>query len=149
MRKGFTNVCTTTGFTGRWQTVGTSPRIVCDAGHNTGGIRYITQQLERESKRHTALRVVFGMVNDKEIDAVLAMLPANAHYYFTQAGVQRAIPADELQEKAARHNLKGNSYPTVKEALQAAIADSKTSDFIFVGGSCYVVADLIKTVNMQ
>ena len=149
VRKGFTNVCSSTGLTGRWQTVSDSPRIVCDAGHNTGGIRYITQQLERESKRHTALRVVFGMVNDKEIDAVLAMLPANAHYYFTQAGVQRAIPADELQEKAACHNLKGNSYPTVKEALQAAIADSKTSDFIFVGGSCYVVADLIKTVNMQ
>jgi dihydrofolate synthase/folylpolyglutamate synthase len=114
-----------------------------------GGIRYIAAQLERESKRHTALRIVFGMVNDKEIDAVLAMLPTDARYYFTQAGVQRAIPADELQAKAAAHNLKGDSYPTVKEALQAAKTDSKASDFIFVGGSCYVIADLIKIVNIK
>lgn len=149
VRKGFTNVCRSTGLTGRWQTVTHSPRTVCDAGHNVGGIRYIAAQLERESKRHTALRIVFGMVNDKEIDAVLAMLPANALYYFTQAGVQRAIPADELQKKAARYNLKGNSYPTVKEALQAAKTDSKASDFIFVGGSCYVIADLLRDVNIQ
>ena len=149
VRKGFTNVCRSTGLTGRWQTVNHSPRIVCDAGHNVGGIRYIAAQLERESKRHTALRIVFGMVNDKEIDAVLAMLPADARYYFTQAAVQRAIPADELQAKAAAHNLKGDSYPTVKEALQAARTDSKASDFIFVGGSCYVIADLIKIVNIK
>ena len=149
VRKGFTNVCTTTGFTGRWQTIGKSPRIVCDAGHNVGGIKYIVEQLERESKRHTALRIVFGMVNDKDISSVLAMMPTDAQYYFTQASIKRAMPAGELQEKAASYGLKGHNYPTVQAALEAAKADSETDDFIFVGGSCFIVADLLTTVNVQ
>ena len=147
VRKGFTNVCTTTGFTGRWQTIGKSPHIVCDAGHNIGGIKYVIEQLERESKRYTALRIVFGMVNDKDISAVLAMMPANAEYYFTQASIKRAMPAEELQAKAAHYGLKGDCYPTVEKALQAAEADSAASDFIFVGGSCFIVADLLTSVN--
>ena len=147
VRKGFTNVCTKTGFTGRWQTVENSPRIVCDAGHNTGGIKYIVKQLERENKRHTALRIVFGMVNDKDITAVLAMMPANAVYYFTQASIKRAMPADELMVKALPYGLKGTSHPTVQEALEAAKADSAISDFIFVGGSCFIVADLLQALE--
>ena len=143
VRKGFTNVCSLTGFTGRWQTVGESPRTVCDAGHNIGGIKYIVEQLERESKKHTALRIVFGMVNDKDITSVLAMMPVNAQYYFTQAGIKRAMPADELKAKAAQYGLAGNSYPTVQAALQTAKSESKESDFIFVGGSCFIVADLL------
>ena len=146
VRKGFTNVCSTTGFMGRWQTVGTSPRIVCDAGHNTGGIKYIVEQLERESKRHTTLRIVFGMVNDKDITAVLAMMPTNATYYFTQASIKRAMPTNELMAKASSYNLKGNCYPTVPDALHAAKAESAASDFIFVGGSCFIVADLLSTL---
>ena len=147
VRKGFTNVCASTGFTGRWQTIEKSPRIVCDAGHNTGGIKYIVEQLERESKKHTTLRIVFGMVNDKDISAVLAMMPSNATYYFTQASIKRAMPADELKTKAEPYGLKGNSYPTVEAALQAAKSDSVASDFIFVGGSCFIVADLLTIVN--
>ena len=147
VRKGFTNVCSTTGFTGRWQTIGESPRVVCDAGHNTGGIKYIVEQLERESKRHTALRIVFGMVNDKDITSVLAMMPANARYYFTQASIKRAMPANELQEKAEAYGLQGECYPTVQKALQAAKADSLTSDLIFVGGSCFIVADLLTALD--
>ena len=149
VRKGFTNVCSVTGFTGRWQTIGKAPRIVCDAGHNTGGIKYIVEQLERERKNHTALRIVFGMVNDKDISAVLAMMPTNAQYYFTQASIKRAMPAEELQAKAATYNLKGNHYPTVEIALQAAKSDSSEKDFIFVGGSCFIVADLLTSVNAQ
>ena len=149
VRKGFTNVCSVTGFTGRWQTIGEAPRIVCDAGHNTGGIKYIVEQLERERKNHTALRIVFGMVNDKDISAVLAMMPTNAQYYFTQASIKRAMPAEELQAKAATYNLKGNHYPTVEIALQAAKSDSSEKDFIFVGGSCFIVADLLTSVNAQ
>ena len=149
VRKGFTNVCTITGFAGRWQTIGKNPRIVCDAGHNIGGIKYVTEQLERESKKHTALRIVFGMVNDKDISAVLAMMPANAEYYFTQASVKRALPADELKRKAAEYGLKGNHYPNVQDALNAAKTESTESDFIFVGGSCFIVADLLMSVNIQ
>ena len=143
VRKGFTNVCSTTGFTGRWQTISQTPRTVCDAGHNTGGIKYIVEQLERESKRHTALRIVFGMVNDKDISAVLAMMPTSARYYFTQASIKRAMPADDLQAKAASYGLKGDSYPSVASALEAARKESAATDFIFVGGSCFIVADLL------
>ena len=143
MRKGFTNVCRITGFTGRWQTISQTPRTVCDAGHNTGGIKYIVEQLERESKRHTALRIVFGMVNDKDISAVLAMMPKNAQYYFTQASIKRAMSANELQAKAASYGLKGDSYPSVASALEAARKESAATDFIFVGGSCFIVADLL------
>ena len=143
VRKGFTNVCRTTGFTGRWQTISKTPHTVCDAGHNIGGIKYIVGQLERESKRHTALRIVFGMVNDKDITAVLAMMPTNARYYFTQASIKRAMPADELQAKAASYGLKGDCYPCVEAALEAARRDCVETDFIFVGGSCFIVADLL------
>ena len=147
VQRGFANVCSITGFTGRWQRIGESPRIVCDAGHNTGGIKYIVEQLERESQRHTTLRIVFGMVNDKDIAAVLAMMPVNAVYYFTQASIKRAMPAHELMAKALSYGLKGNCYPTVQNALKAAKADSAASDFIFVGGSCFIVADLLSTVE--
>ena len=147
VQRGFANVCSITGFTGRWQRIGESPRIVCDAGHNTGGIKYIVEQLERESKNHTALRIIFGMVNDKDIAAVLAMMPVNAVYYFTQASIKRAMPADELMAKALPYGLKGNCYPTVQDALKSAKADSAASDFIFVGGSCFIVADLLATLE--
>ena len=149
VRKGFTNVCTTTGFTGRWQTIGEAPRTVCDAGHNTGGIKYIVEQLERESKRHTALRIVFGMVNDKDITSVLKMMPKEATYYFTQANIKRAMPAGELKAKAAIHGLRGECYPTVSAALDAARTDCADNDFIFVGGSCFIVADLLTAVNTR
>ncbi len=147
VRKGFTNVCAITGFTGRWQTIGENPRIVCDAGHNTGGIKYIVEQLERESRKHSALRIVFGMVNDKDITSVLAMMPQNARYYFTQASIKRAMPANELQAKAAAYGLQGECHPTVLQAVQAAKADSLTSDLIFVGGSCFIVADLLTALD--
>ena len=89
------------------------------------------------------------MVNDKDISAVLAMMPTNAQYYFTQASIKRAMPCDELRTKAATYGLKGDTYPTVQAALEAAKADSEANDFIFVGGSCFIVADLLTTVNVQ
>ena len=141
VRKAFTNVCSLTGLMGRWQTIQETPKVVCDAGHNIGGIKYISKQLQEiECKR---LRIVFGMVSDKDITAVLAAMPCNAVYYFTQASIKRAMPAKELQQTAAQYNLHGNHYPTVKQALDAAVADSHSNDFIFVGGSCFIVADLL------
>ena len=140
-RKGFTNVTALTGLMGRWQTIGEKPRTVCDAGHNIGGIEYIVRQLK--AQECDTLRIVFGMVSDKDITAVLVMLPKNAAYYFTQASIKRAMPAAELQEKAAAFGLKGRHYPSVKTALSAARADSAANDFIFVGGSCFIVADLL------
>ncbi|MBQ4062650.1 MAG: bifunctional folylpolyglutamate synthase/dihydrofolate synthase [Bacteroidaceae bacterium] len=145
VHKGFANVCKLTGLMGRWQKIGDNPRIVCDAGHNIGGIKYVAQQLARQDC--DTLRIVFGMVSDKDISAVLAMMPANATYYFTQASIKRAMPADELRLKAAEYNLHGNSYPTVGAALQAAQKEASHNDFIFVGGSCFVVADLLSFIT--
>ena len=145
LRKGFTNVCTLTGFMGRWQRIQEMPRVVCDAGHNIGGIKYITEQLARVECK--ALRIVFGMVNDKDITSVLKMMPKDATYYFTQASIKRAMPAENLKEMAKEYGLTGSCHTTVGDALQAAISDSNDEDFIFVGGSCFIVADLLSTLE--
>lgn len=145
LRKGFTNVCSLTGFMGRWQKIQDAPRVVCDAGHNIGGIKYITEQLARVKCRQ--LRIVFGMVNDKDITSVLKMMPQDATYYFTQASIKRAMPAEELKIMAGKYGLRGNSYPTVADALEKAKNDSCNDDFIFVGGSCFIVADLLSALE--
>ena len=141
VRQGFAHVCELTGLQGRWQWLSTRPAIVCDTGHNVGGIGYIVEQLRRQ--RCDTLRIVFGMVSDKDIEAVLALLPQNAVYYFTQASVKRAMPAEKLRAMASAHGLAGRSYPDVGTALKQARADARTEDFIFVGGSSFIVADLL------
>lgn len=141
IRKGFSQVTKTTGLMGRWQTICEKPRTVCDAGHNTGGISYIVNQLARQPRR--TLRIVFGMVNDKDISSVLAMMPKDAVYYFTQASVKRAMPAAELQKKASEYNLAGTAHANVSDALDAASHEAHDDDFIFIGGSCFIVADLL------
>ena len=143
IEQGFASVTASTGLMGRWQKIGEQPRVVCDAGHNIGGISYIVEQLKRQE--YNTLRIIFGMVNDKDISSVLAMMPREAEYYFTQAGVKRALPSEELMHKAAEYNLFGNHYPTVAEALEAAKKDASPDDFIFVGGSCFIVADLLSS----
>ena len=145
VRNGFTNVCSTTGLMGRWQKIKECPRVVCDAGHNIGGVEYITRQLK--AQQCDTLRIVFGMVSDKDITSVLNIMPRNALYYFTQASIKRAMPAKELLEKAAGFGLRGESYPSVGKALAAALAESSDKDFIFVGGSCFIVADLLAGLN--
>ena len=129
------------GLMGRWQTLQTQPLVICDTGHNPAAWEYLAPQIAAQKCRQ--LRIVFGMVDDKDLNAVLAMLPKNALYYFTQAASHRAIPADRVAEKAAAHNLHGSTYPTVAEAYRQALADATPDDFIFVGGSSYVVADLL------
>lgn len=147
VEEGFANVCKLTGFMGRWQKISNTPLTVCDAGHNIGGIEYIVQQLARQEC--DTLRIVFGMVSDKDITTVLSMMPRNAVYYFTQASIKRAMPAEELREKAKNHNLHGKSYPTVGAALQAAQEEASNNDFIFIGGSCFIVADLLADISAQ
>lgn len=147
VKEGFSHVCEMTGLMGRWQTLHTAPKVVCDTGHNTGGFRWIVQQLASElaQLRQTgaSLRIVFGMVNDKDISGVLSMLPKEATYYFCQASVKRALPHEDIKQKAAEFNLQGNSYPTVIEAYKVALKESTEQDFIYVGGSSFVVADLL------
>lgn len=143
VKKGFTHVCEMTGLMGRWQTLQTSPRVICDTGHNVGGFRWITKQL---NKVHAPMRIVFGMVNDKDISGVLSMMPQHATYYFCQASVKRAIPHEDIKQKAEAYGLNGNSYPTVAQAYQAALVDAQPEDFIYVGGSSFVVADLLSGI---
>ncbi len=141
VREGFARVTRLTGLMGRWQQVDTAPVTICDTGHNTGGWTYIAAQLQETRQAHTALRMIIGMVNDKDINGILALMPADAVYYFTQASIPRALPAEELAATAAQHGLKGNTYPSVADAVQAARTDAGTDDLLFIGGSTFIVAD--------
>lgn len=142
VRKGFSQVCELTGLMGRWQKLEDSPTLICDTGHNVGGISYIAEQLKFQRYEH--LHIVTGMVNDKDIRGVLALLPKEAVYYFTKASVKRALPEKELQELACEAGLSGKTYPDVQTAVDAARKAADPKDFIFVGGSSFVVADLLK-----
>ena len=141
IQKGLTNVCKNTGLMGRWQTLSTNPLIICDTGHNVGGWKYLAPQIS--SVPCDRLHIVFGMVDDKDIRNVLSMLPKNAVYYFTQANNHRAIPAQQVGVLAKEYGLSGNTYPTVAQAYEEAKSSASENDFIFIGGSSYIVADLL------
>ena len=142
VKSGFEHVVKNTGLLGRWQILQTSPKIVLDTGHNEAGIGYIVKQLQSEV--YEKLHIVIGMVNDKDIDSVLKLLPKNAVYYFTQACIPRALEHEILKNKAMEYGLSGDSYPTVKEAFSVAKAVAKEKDFIFVGGSTFIVAEALQ-----
>ena len=143
--KAMKQVAESTGLMGRWQTVATSPRVICDTGHNVGGWQYISQQLRQLTCRK--LHVVFGMVDDKDMDGVFALLPPDATYYFTKADSHRAVSEKVLMAKAADARLKGDAYPTVSAAYEAATSAAQQDDVIFVGGSSYVVGDFLKMIH--
>ena len=143
VHEGIAKVCSLTGLMGRWQRLGNEPLAICDTGHNIGGMQYIVGQLA--STPHEKLHFVIGMVNDKDIDSVLGILPKDAEYYFTQASVQRALSAESLAIKAGKLGLKGVVITDVKEAYRKAQQNATKDDLIFVGGSTFVVADLLKT----
>lgn len=135
-------VCKLTGLTGRWQVINQFPYTVCDTGHNVGGWIYLSQQIAQVDcqKKH----IIFGMVNDKDINHVLEMLPKDACYYFTQATNKRAIQGTTVKEQAFQYGLTGECYPSVKEAYKAAQRAATPNDFIFIGGSSYLVGDFLK-----
>lgn len=141
--EGFSHVCELTGLMGRWQTIQHHPLVICDTGHNLAGWQYLAPQIKATAENHKQLHIVFGMVDDKDIDSVLTLLPQDAHYYFCQADTHRAIPSQRVQQKAQDKGLIGKSYPTVSEAYQQALHHSTPEDLIFVGGSSYVVADFL------
>lgn len=142
VRKGFANVCQFTGLMGRWQQLSAKPKIICDTGHNVAGISYVVEQLSHE--KYNQLHIVMGMVSDKDIESVLKLMPKQATYYFTQAAIPRAMPAEELQLLAERHELKGSTYQTVESAYLKAKEVALPNDLLFIGGSSFVVADLLK-----
>jgi dihydrofolate synthase/folylpolyglutamate synthase len=141
VREGFAHVCELTGLMGRWQKVGDKPLMICDTGHNIGGMEYITRQLA--AVKCNQLRIVMGMVSDKDVSGVLSLLPKDAVYYFTRAGIPRALGEEAMKAKAEAEGLHGECYPTVADAVTAAKKESLPEDFIFIGGSSFIVADLL------
>lgn len=141
VKKGFAHVAEFTGLMGRWQVLGHRPLVVCDTGHNVGGWGYLSKQIA--TRRCTNCRIVFGMVDDKDMDGVMALLPRNAIYYWTQASTKRAVPAERVMEHARQHGLTGQSFGSVEQAYRAAMQEAGSDDFVFVGGSSYIVADLL------
>lgn len=142
VREGLMRVRELTGFIGRWQVMRHSPMVICDSGHNVDGLRNSVSQLL--SMKHDRLHMVIGMVNDKDISGILDMLPADAEYYFTRAGIPRAMDQDILRSEAALYSLEGSSYPSVIEAYRSAMDNAEKKDIIFVGGSSFVVADFLR-----
>ncbi len=141
IQKGLSNVIKLTGLLGRWQTISEKPLVICDTGHNEDGIKEVLHNVSLYSYKQ--LHFVLGVVNDKDISSILKLLPKDAIYYFTKASVPRALPESELKLKAEEFELKGNTFATVKDALNAAKEKSKANDLIFVGGSTFVVADVL------
>lgn len=141
LKNGLEYVTQITNFRGRWETIQENPKIIADTGHNVAGIKYVVQQLKQQN--YEKLHIVIGMVNDKDISHVLELLPLEAEYYFTQAAVLRALPASDLKKSAELFDLKGNFYPTIKEAVETAKSKASAHDLIFVGGSNFVVGEFL------
>jgi dihydrofolate synthase/folylpolyglutamate synthase len=118
-----------------------NPTMICDIGHNEAGISYVVEQLEQ--LQYEKLHFVLGLVNDKDVNKILSLLPKNAIYYFTKASIPRALNEKELKCKAETYELKGHSYSNVKEAVIAAKDNANANDVIFIGGSNFVVADAL------
>lgn len=142
--EGFKHVCELTGLRGRWEKIDENPITICDTGHNVNGLEYIVKQLQQQ--KYEKLHIVFGMVNDKDIEGVLSIMPKDATYYFCQASVKRAMPSQQLKTLAEAHELKGNTFANVLDAYNSARQNASQNDFIYIGGSSFIVADLIASL---
>jgi len=138
---GLSKVQQNTGFKGRWQVLGKKPLIVCDTGHNEAGISEVVSQIRLQKFKQ--LHFVLGTVNDKDIGKILQILPKDAFYYFTKALIPRALNEKLLADRAVEFGLVGNSYSTVNEAYTAAKKNAEIDDMIFIGGSTFVVAEVV------
>ncbi|MAW96444.1 MULTISPECIES: folylpolyglutamate synthase/dihydrofolate synthase family protein [unclassified Leeuwenhoekiella] len=139
---GLARVVTNTGLTGRWQILQDSgPRIICDTGHNKEGLLQVFAQLTQE--KFEQLHIVLGVVSDKDLESVLPLFPVQAYYYFSKPDVPRGLDAGILQDQAAQFGLNGKKYKTISEALEAAKRSATVEDLIFIGGSTFVVAEIV------
>ncbi len=139
--KGIENLPTNFPILGRWQILCNKPLTICDTGHNEDGLKYVTEQIKNTP--HEKLRFVLAMVNDKDVDKVLSMLDKNAEYYLSQAKIPRALPVEDLAQKAKENNLSFSTYQTIQQALEQAQKDAKENDLVFVGGSTFTVAEVV------
>ena len=148
VERGMAEVTAMTGLMGRWQILSREPLTICDTAHNKGGLSYIFRHLA--ALPHRRLHLVFGMVGDKDVDGVLTLLqsliPSPYSIYFTQASVQRAMPAEEVCRRASSHGLSGTAFGDVVSAYAAAKKNASADDIIYIGGSTFVVADMLKSI---
>ena len=126
---------------GRWQILNTNPTVVCDTAHNSHGLKIVLNQIAKQ--QYDTLRIVFGVVNDKDLAEILPLFPKRAIYYFCKPDVPRGLDALSLQEKSADFDLKGQVYNSVADAYKKALDDSAETDYIYVGGSTFVVAEIL------
>ena len=141
IKNGILNVVKNTNLQGRWQILQENPKVICDTAHNAHGLEIVMQQLKKE--KFNQLHIVLGVVNDKDLDSILPLFPKNAIYYFCKPKIERGLSAKTLQEKAATYNLKGNTYNSISIAYKKSLANSDTKDLIYIGGSTFVVAEII------
>src|SRR5690554_3943733 len=141
IRKGLLKTIKNTGLMGRWQVLQETPKVICDTGHNKEGLKYTMAQLKSETFKN--LHIVLGVVSDKNLGAILPLFPKDARYYFCKPDVPRGMNAAQLASNASEFGLKGNDYPSVKAALKGAQDASAAEDIIYVGGSTFVVAEVV------
>ncbi len=140
IKSGLLKVVKNTGLLGRWQQLGENPKVICDTAHNKNGLEIVLKQIQKETFEN--LHIVLGVVNDKELDEVLPLFPKNAMYYFCRPNIPRGLDAALLQEKAQQFALNGNTYSSVTEAYNDSKNNAAKNDFIYIGGSTFVVAEL-------
>ena len=138
---GLLNVVKNTGLQGRWQQLNAYPKVICDTAHNKEGLEIVLNQIQKED--FNTLHIVLGVVNDKNLDEILPLFPKKAIYYFCKPNIPRGLDAEILKQKAATFNLKGEVYNSVSVAYQNAIKNATTSDFVYIGGSTFVVAEIL------
>jgi dihydrofolate synthase/folylpolyglutamate synthase len=141
IKTGFLNVVKNTGLQGRWQQLNSAPKVICDTAHNKHGLEIVLNQLKTE--QFETLHFVFGVVNDKDLDEILPLFPKNAVYYFCKPNIPRGLEATILAQKALEFGLHGKVYNSVSEAYQDAVQNSTTADFIYIGGSTFVVGEIL------
>lgn len=142
IKEAFKHVCELTGLKGRWQKVKDAPLTICDTGHNVAGWEWLSRQLKSVSCNH--MHIIFGMVEDKDIEGVMALLPKDATYYFTKANNKRSASENVLSLYAQNFGIEGKTFPDVNTAYEAAVNAADEKDFVFIGGSSYIVADFLK-----
>jgi dihydrofolate synthase/folylpolyglutamate synthase len=138
---GFQKVIKNTGLQGRWQQLKENPKVICDTAHNSHGLKIVLNQLQNE--KFEQLHIVLGVVNDKDLNEILPLFPKNARYYFCKPNIPRGLDADILKQKAADFQLNGKVYNSISNAYQEALKSSTKKDFIYIGGSTFVVAEVL------
>ena len=141
IKKGFLNVIKNTNLQGRWQQLGENPKVICDTAHNAHGLSIVLNQLKKE--QFEQLHIVLGVVNDKDLDEILPLFPKNAIYYFCKPNIPRGLDAAILSIKATEFNLVGEIYNSVSNAYQSAIKNASPKDLIYIGGSTFVVSEIL------